>query len=43
MKEVESYNYQARQRMLKDLETIKAREEELERMKEQMSLASKTV
>jgi hypothetical protein len=29
--------------MLKDLETIKAREEELERMKEQMSLASKTV
>lgn len=29
MKEVETYNYQARQRMLRDLESIKAREEEL--------------
>jgi oral-facial-digital syndrome 1 protein len=26
MKEVETYNYQARQRLLKDIETIKARE-----------------
>ena len=27
MKEVETYNYQARQKMLKDLESIKEREE----------------
>ena len=34
MKDIETYNYQARQRMLNDLESIKVREEELERMKE---------
>lgn len=36
MKEVESYNYQARQRILKDYETMKAREEELDRLKDQL-------
>lgn len=36
MKEIESYNYQARQRMLRDMENIRAREEELERVKEQL-------
>ena len=36
MKEIENYNYQARQRMLRDMENIRAREEELERVKEQL-------
>ena len=31
MKEVESYNYQMRQNMLRDFEAIKAKEDELER------------
>lgn len=29
MKEVETYNYQARQRMLKDFEAIKIKEDEV--------------
>jgi hypothetical protein len=33
MKEVESYNYQMRQNMLRDFEAIKAKEDELERLK----------
>lgn len=33
MKEVESYNYQMRQNMLRDFEAIKVKEDELERLK----------
>lgn len=33
MKEVESYNYQARQKILRDMESVKAKEEELDRAK----------
>lgn len=29
MKDVESYNYEARQRILRDMENVRAREEEL--------------
>jgi hypothetical protein len=36
MKEVETYNFQARQRVLKDYETLKAREEELDRLRDQL-------
>lgn len=33
MKDIEKYNYDARQRILRDMEAVKAKEEELERMK----------
>ena len=33
MKEVEKYNYDSRQRMIRDLENIKAKEQELDRLK----------
>lgn len=33
MKDIEKYNYDARQRILRDMENVKAKEEELERMK----------
>lgn len=33
MKEIETYNFQARQRMLRDLESVKAREEEIDKIR----------
>jgi len=36
MKEVETYNYSMRQRMLSDMESVKVREEQLERFNEQL-------
>jgi hypothetical protein len=36
MKDIESYNYQARQRILRDMENVKAREEEMDRLREQL-------
>lgn len=33
MKDVEKYNYDARQRILRDMENVKAKEEELERLR----------
>lgn len=38
MKEIETYNYQARQRILRDMENVRAREEELDKMKEQLQV-----
>lgn len=36
MKEIETYNYQARQRTLKEYQNLKIRQEELDRLKEQL-------
>jgi asparagine synthetase A len=34
MKDIEKYNFTARQNILKDMESVKAREEELDKLKE---------
>lgn len=39
MKDVEKYNYDARQRILKDMEAVKAKEEEIAKL--QMQLADR--
>lgn len=36
MKEIETYNYQARQRTLKEYQNLKIRQEELDRLKDQL-------
>jgi len=38
MKQVESYNYEARQRILRDMDNVRAREEELSQLKEQLQV-----
>lgn len=41
MKDIEKYNYDARQRILRDMEAVKAKEEELEQLRLKLEVKNK--